>query len=191
MIIFGIGLICISSTIGFMAGLTSGPIVATLMPLLFALATAGGNIYVVYGQGQKDNPVPAGERRLRARFIGAQLLIFSLAFLPGLWFGVHVKFHSLIAWPTKNTKAVYTDVACTDPAMLSLLRQVDAMLAGDGVTETVRREKIKAIHDSRTQWKPEPENREASRSWRPASREQQHPARGVAIPSKTRRRFFK
>ena len=46
--VFGLGLMAL--TIGFISGLSSSPVVAVLLPLLFALATAGGNLYVVFGK---------------------------------------------------------------------------------------------------------------------------------------------
>lgn len=55
MIIFFTGLSLIAVLIGLLSGLATSPVVATLLPLLFALAAAGGNLYVIMGQNTVDD----------------------------------------------------------------------------------------------------------------------------------------
>ena len=89
-----IGIGAMGLIIGLLSGISESPIVSVLLPLLFALITAGGNLYIVWGQKADDQDVTRRIRSERARFLGSQLVTFSSTFVMGLWCGVLAKFNS-------------------------------------------------------------------------------------------------
>ncbi len=151
--VFGLGLMAL--TIGFISGLSSSPVVAVLLPLLFALATAGGNLYVVFGKeatAERDSE----SRKDRAIFIGSQLSIFSIFFLSGLWLGVKIKIDPSLLWKTSTATSLYSDYVSQDPEFTIILRSFDIMFAADGINEEERNVLLAAIFEQRESFKSAP-----------------------------------
>ena len=152
MILFLCGLALMAGLIGFLSGLSSSPIIDTLLPLLFALITAGGNAYILLGKGDKKADLKLGVDAQRAGFIGAQLLIFTLFFLPGLWTGVAVKFNPDSLWPQPKNKPIYADISDDNPAVVNLLRTYDITMINDGIGKEKRKKILLEIHKTKTKW---------------------------------------
>lgn len=156
MIVFFIGLSLMALLIGLLTGLSTSSVVPTLLPLLFALATAGGNIYVIMGQKEKksdnDKPIPT-EINQRARFIGFQLAMFAVFFSLGAWSGVYSKYNVDKIWFKEGVStSVYQEFIGGNLEVFYVLRNIDQALANDGVDEEKRREIIEALHDEKDKW---------------------------------------
>ncbi len=110
MAVFYVGIILMALMIGLLSGVSESPVVATLLPLLFGLITAGGNLYVLWGKKAEDETPKKKERETRARFLGTQFVLFAVFFLVGMWSGVYIKFHPQMFWPYATSVPVYIEI---------------------------------------------------------------------------------
>jgi len=126
--------------------------VSVVLPLIFALVTAGGGFYVVWGRGGADENVTKQDRAARASFLGIQMLGFGPCFLAGLWLGVYAKFNSDSVWPPHSETVVYPRFSASSPAVLRYLRSLDITLMSDGVAVGDRTKILQALYDHRETW---------------------------------------
>src|SRR5437867_3261544 len=133
MILFLIGLAVMGLVAGFLSGISATPIVSVILPLIFALVTAGGGFFVVCGKRNGDENATKEDRAARARFLGIQMLGFGPCFLAGLWLGVYAKFNADSVWPRYSETVVYPHFSTSSPAILQYLRSLDLALMSDGV----------------------------------------------------------
>jgi hypothetical protein len=140
---------------GFLSGISATPIVSVVLPLIFALVTAGGGFYVVWGKRDADENVAKEDRAARARFLGVQMLGFGPCFLAGLWLGVYAKFNSDSVWPRHLETVIYPRFSTSSPAVLQYLRSLDLALMRDGVAVGDRNKILQALYDQRKTWENE------------------------------------
>lgn len=149
-----LGILAFAGIIGFLTGVSSSPIVATVVPIIFTVLTAGGTIYSVLGKDDAPNQKSGHER---ARFLGFQLLTFALGFFLGLWSGVAVKFNPDAIWlfRQKSTPA-YSSMGYTDVRFLATAIELDRRMIKSGLNiddrskifeqiDTARHERRKAF----------------------------------------------
>src|SRR5271165_3836125 len=166
---FYAGTFLLALVIGTLVGVSASPVVGVTVPLLFALLSAGGALYVIMG---KDEPAPASEspeggqahapprpslplsphrRRERAGFMGRQMLAFAVGMLPGIWLGAWAKLHSETLWG-KNTApdAAFVDLHFTDARDLAASMALDERLMREHVGLAARKRILSTLHDAIT-----------------------------------------
>jgi hypothetical protein len=110
-----LGLIAVAAAGGFLAGASSSPIVATLLPLLFALIGGTGGVYLVTA----DLDVPGASWRLK--WLGRSLASFGASFLLCAMIGAIVR----IEYDRAGNKAEISSLGFTtvqDGLQLAALR---------------------------------------------------------------------
>jgi hypothetical protein len=137
---FYAGVFALALVLGLLAGITASPVVGTLIPLLFALLTAGGAIYVVKGGEPGKAAVDAAEQRLRAGFLGRQLASFAFGFLIGMYAGVAAKFSPERIWVLDATASpAYSAMTFTDLTVLAAALEMDNRMRVSGLPLGERR----------------------------------------------------
>jgi hypothetical protein len=152
MLLFFIGLALMGLLTGFLSGISATPVVSIMLPLLFALVTAGGGFYVVWGKRDGDEAVTKRDRVTRARFLGMQMVGFVPCFLAGVWLGVYAKFNPDCVWPRSSNTLVYPQWSFSDPSLLQYFRTLDVTLLNDGVSVSDRSRILHVLHDQRDKW---------------------------------------
>lgn len=151
--LFCIGTLLLALVIGGLIGVSSSPVVAVVLPLMFALLSAGGAAFVVLG---KDDgaAVAAGKvsRRERAQFLGLQYIAFALGFIPGVYLGVGAKFHSVQIWGSPSAPQVaYTEIEIRDPKELAAAIALDERMISDRVPLAARQKVLIGLHAATAQ----------------------------------------
>lgn len=153
-----VGIAAMGMVIGLLAGASASPIVGVLLPLIFALITAGGNLYLVWGEKTAEQDLTKRHRSERAYFLGAQMVAFASTFLLGLWVGVFVKFHSGSVWLVAEGTPAYLAFADSSPPVVRYLRFMDVTMSRDGAPFDQRQRILKSLVDKQEQWKDEVED---------------------------------
>jgi hypothetical protein len=91
-----IGMLMVGLTAGFFAGMSKTPVVAVLLPLLFALIGGAGGLYLATA------PLDSEIGLMRLRLIGKGLSGLSVACLLGVLFGISVRVLTTLS-PLKQT----------------------------------------------------------------------------------------
>ena len=99
MLLFCLGIALMGLLTGILSGISASPVISVVIPLVFALISAGGGFYIIWGKRDGDENVSKKNRSLRARFMGIQMLAFAPCFMIGLWAGVYAKFNPGRLWP--------------------------------------------------------------------------------------------
>jgi hypothetical protein len=137
---FYTGVFALALVLGLLAGITASPVVGTLIPLLFALLTAGGAIYVVKGGEPGKTASDAAEQHLRASFLGRQLASFAIGFIIGLYAGVTVKFSPERIWTLDAAAGpAYSAMTFPDPTVLAAALELDNRMRMSGMPLAERR----------------------------------------------------
>jgi hypothetical protein len=124
--VFGIGLGAIAFAIGLLTGMSSSPVVASLIPLLFTLITAGGIAAAVKGGSSLPFKSP--------KDYGLGLIVFALAFLLGLYAGVFSKLHAGSIWFREATsKPAYQNLNYSDFRLLAVALKLDNEMIASGL----------------------------------------------------------
>lgn len=83
--LFLAGAACLAIVLGYLVGASNSPVVATALPLLFAVIGGAGGFHVL----RSDPAQPAFHEQLR--LFGGLLLAFSVSFFAGLNYGIAVR----------------------------------------------------------------------------------------------------
>jgi hypothetical protein len=144
---FYIGTGLLALVVGVLIGVSSSPVVGVVVPLLFALLTAGGGLYVILGKDGEATSSPHS-RVKRASFMGKQLVTFALGLAPGLWGGVWVKVHGDTVWQPdmEPRKAAVTGLTFTDPRALAGFIELDRRLIFLSVPLAERQRMLTGLH---------------------------------------------
>jgi hypothetical protein len=153
MLLFCLGIAVMGLLTGILSGISASPVVSVVIPLVFALISAGGGFYIIWGKRDGDENISKKNRSVRARFMGIQMLAFAPCFMIGLWAGVYAKFNSDRLWPQHSKQPAYVRFASSDPALLHYLRSLDSTLASDGVSISDRTRILQALYDTHDKWK--------------------------------------
>lgn len=135
------GIFAMALIIGLLTGVSASPVVAVIIPLLFSAVTAGG---AVYAFNASDNVAAS-----RKKFLGINALLFSGAFVAGLWLGVAAKFNPKTIWPgIKEPLYVYSELGTTDATLLVALIEIERRMIGVGTGAQRRKEILTRIVES-------------------------------------------
>jgi hypothetical protein len=164
---FYAGTAALALVIGSLIGVSASPVVGVTVPLLFALLSAGGAIYVVMGKddatppldsrdagqtqapARPSSPLSSYQRRGRAGFLGKQLVAFAVGVLPGIWLGAGAKLHSETVWGQRSVpEAAIIDLNFTDARDLAATMALDERLMGQRVGLVARKRLLTALHDA-------------------------------------------
>jgi hypothetical protein len=163
---FYVGTGLLAFVIGSLIGVSASPVVGVTVPLLFALISAGGALYVIVG---KENPLPASEdadkalthaarppvlpvspqqRRQRAGFLGKQSIAFAIGVLPGIWLGAWAKLHSDEIWGRNTPEVAIVDFQFTDARDLAANMALDERLISEHIGLAARKRLLSTLHDA-------------------------------------------
>lgn len=135
--LFGVG--AIAFTIGLTTGISASPVVGVLIPLLFGLLTAGGGVYVV-----KNLPA----LREAGTSLGAYLVVFSLAFLVGLWAGSAAKLHPEQVWFFEDrVRPAYGELEAFDLRVTAAFLRLDRQMSQSGLRFEERVRVLRKLQD--------------------------------------------
>lgn len=147
--ILGAGLFGLALTIGLVSGLSSSPIVSTLIPVLFTLVTAACSVYVSH-TAVADEKLRRAELLEKSRFIGVQLCCFVLGFLIGLSLGIGIRLHSASIWfAQERVQPAYESMNYTDVRALAAALKLDGMMIHSGLGKKDRRAILEELDKSR------------------------------------------
>jgi hypothetical protein len=118
---YGLGCALLGFLIGISAGLSESPIVAVMVPLLFALLSGGGGFYIA-----KANLADPAEKR-RIATLGKLLSVFSILALTGAVYGALVRtgapLGSLVpGFETRDSTLDYSTLTVDQALQVSALR---------------------------------------------------------------------
>jgi hypothetical protein len=140
--ILAIGVLLFAGMIGLLAGVSASPVVAALLPLLFALLTAGGGIWLI----RSDAKVLLLSKR-HALALGLQLLAFIIGFLPGLWAGIYVRFYpDTVGLPSRAP--AYDKLEFTDPLLLAWMISLDERMKASNLPFPRRQQILGRLFES-------------------------------------------
>lgn len=164
---FYAGTALLALVIGALIGVSASPVVGVTVPLLFALLSAGGALYVVLGKDEPattPTPGPADaaaapaahppplsprQRRQRAAFLGKQFIAFAAGILVGVWIGVWVKLHSENVWGIRpNQEAAIIELDFTDARDLASTLVLDERLIAAHVPLDKRHSLLTKLHEA-------------------------------------------
>jgi hypothetical protein len=136
-----VGIALVGFLVGALTGMSSSPVVGTLIPVLFSLvSSASGLIVAKRASTERARAAKRGvapeemSPGLIMKLMGAQILAFCLGFLPAVWLGVRAKLHpdSFFGEVTRPAPA-YTEVDIADLRLLEALRILDGRLINSGM----------------------------------------------------------
>ena len=143
---FYTGIFSVGGLLGFLTSASSSPVVATVLPLIFALVSAGGALYIVAG-GSRESPVALDLVRERAEFLGKQFLFFSIGFGMGIWPGAAIKFHASSVWfLDTNSKPAYSEIEPSDIRLLAAVITLDDRMKASGLGFESRRRILEDVN---------------------------------------------
>lgn len=143
--VLSVGIFLLGSLIGALAGLSSSPIVAPLLPLLFTLLTAGGGLWVAIS-GTKSTAPAERERLRQMSTLGISLVAFVVGFIPGLWVGIAAKLHPDKVWFLQDTRRpAYGDLSFDDPRLLAATINLDRRMESEGLGQAKRRQILSQV----------------------------------------------
>jgi hypothetical protein len=129
--LYTVGFAVLGFGVGFYAGSSQSPVVATLLPLLFGLVGAGGGLYLA----QADLGRP--ETALRLRLLGRCLLLFVATAILGSAYGISLR--------TGRSMLSFVSPRLVQPERPVLTRIPDALPADLGVESVILRARLKAL----------------------------------------------
>jgi hypothetical protein len=133
---FYLGTSMLALIVGVLIGVSSSPVVAVVVPLLFALLSAGGGLYIILGK-DAEAEVTSRARVQRAAFMGKQLVSFALGVGLGLWCGVWAKVHGNDLWAA-SPESTIVGLSFSDTRALVGLLELDRRLQNAGVQHAER-----------------------------------------------------
>ena len=144
---FYVGTVLLALVIGALVGVSASPVVGVAVPLLFALLTAGGALYVVLGKEEAASSTR--DRRQRAAFMGKQLVAFALGVIPGIWLGAFAKIHSETVWGTApRQESAIIGLNYTDARELAASILLDERLVAAHIPVTERKKMLSTLHQA-------------------------------------------
>ena len=143
MVLF-LGIFLFAMLIGGLTGISSSPVLTTVIPLIFSIFTAGGAIYSI--KLNLDKTLAAST----ITFVGSQLIIFSVGFSLGVWGGVSLKLAPEDFWNVSASRSpAYADLNFTDFRLLSAALELDKRMVKSGLNEIDRKKIFDEIENAR------------------------------------------
>lgn len=148
MFTFFLGITFIAFVIGLLTGISNSPVVSTVAPLIFSLLTAGGIVYVGLGESNRNDSLL--DRVRRFKFLGLQLIFFSIGFILGGYIGVWCKFNSDKVWPSENKKyeVAFKGIEIKDFRVAYILADLDYKYFKLGLPFDERQELLTSLNNS-------------------------------------------
>jgi len=135
--LFFTGLGMTALVIGMLTGLSYSPVVATVVPLLFTLVTAGG---VFLRRKEERDGADSSLPVFTPKGHGLALIVFSMGFAIGIYAGVGAKLHWKKLW-FGGAEPAFAEVEITDFRILAAAVEAEQRLVDAGV-ETAQRKAI-------------------------------------------------
>lgn len=140
-----VGVFAIAVAIGLISGMSSSPVVATLIPVLFSLVTGTGLVVSAGRTGEgydreestARSSTATDEDSDRGARLGRQLALFAAGFVLGIGFGIGARLYVEYVW-SQQSQPAYNAAQYTDAGALSAAIALDKAMIATGLCRDER-----------------------------------------------------